>query len=427
LGFLSRRKPFELTGLVASPDGLYDGSFVAACAQWWNSEVGRRKAVRAAGHQPLSANDVRRLCAVVQPDNRPVLEAVASSAALPGRHSAAVLCLAYAFAVVIAAAAQQPRRSEVAGAWTRARSFTEDDLTELNRHYSDEGAAREYETWEPFWMATSGVFRDRLGEKLIASLRATFDDQVDRWGGAEGIDLRRSIGAPDWSMAAFDEAVRLPNFVELLFEWGGRLRLGEYYLANGEELGDYRFGHDPFDPIEHFYKEALQRYAELATQPDPPISADVKLAVKMAVAWLGDDLNQRNRLGVATAATRGYLWRTVEEGPVEFLEPELTEAIKRSFTVGDDRTADEPLAVTLYFAASQCMADDVKTRLGSIGGLIKGPRSYEKAFWDIASDFAEHGFELDEKTRRAAFDFGVCLADVEHAIAKTNLRGSTVE
>lgn len=37
---------------------------------------------------------------------------------------------------------------------------------------------------------------------------------------------------------------------------------------------------------------------------------------------------------------------------------------------------------TFYYAASQCMVDKVNSRLGSIGGLRQGPRSYEKAFID---------------------------------------------
>jgi hypothetical protein len=87
--------------------------------------------------------------------------------------------------------------------------------------------------------------------------------------------------------------------------------------------------------------------------------------------------------------------------------------------VGDDRRDDEPLGTTYYYAASQCMVDNVKTRLGSLGGLLKGPRSYEKAFWDTTDDFEERGVTLDEHTRRLAFQFGVCLADVERAIGKS--------
>jgi hypothetical protein len=62
------------------------------------------------------------------------------------------------------------------------------------------------------------------------------------------------------------------------------------------------------------------------------------------------------------------------------------------------------------------MADDVRTRLGSIGGLLHGARSYERAFYDTLRDFDEQGLTLDEGTRRLAFQFGVSLADVESAL-----------
>lgn len=68
---LFRRQPgFQLTGLAASPDGLYDGSYVVACASWWNHEVESRGNMRSAGHSPFAGKEVRQLCAVVQPENR---------------------------------------------------------------------------------------------------------------------------------------------------------------------------------------------------------------------------------------------------------------------------------------------------------------------------------------------------------------------
>ncbi len=363
------------------------------------------------------------LCRVVQPENRAVFTAVASAVSLPGRQSAAVLSLGYALALVVDAGAGQTRdAAQAAAAWKQARPFTESDLIELDRHYSEEGAAREYQTWAPFWLAAPTAFADRVGPRLIASARAVFDDQVDRWGAAEGTDLRRSVGAPDWSMISFDENAGLPNFVELLFDWGGRLRLGERFLAEEIDLADERFGYDEFDPIDHFYDEAIERYAALASQSPPPISEDIDLAVQMGTAWLGETLDQKAGHAISTTVIRAYLWRTAEQGPVSFMEPELTEAVTRSFDVGDDRREDELLGLTLYYAASQCMVEKVKTRFGSLGGLLKGPRSYEKAFWDTTNDFQEHGLELDEDNRRLAFGFGICLADSERVLKNSALR-----
>jgi len=236
--------------------------------------------MRSAGYRLFTADEVRQLCAVVQPENRRAFEAFASGLTLPGRHSAAVLCLAYALALVIDAGAGQTRdEADAAAAWTQARPFTETDLTELQRHYGEEGAAHEYEMWTPYWMAAPTVFSDRIGPKLIASARAAFDDQVNRWAAAEGSDLRPSIGAPDYSLIAFDENAGLPKFVQLLFEWGGRLRLGERFLAEGIDLTEVRFSHDEVNYIDHLYQEAFERYVDIASQADP-VGEDVELAAR---------------------------------------------------------------------------------------------------------------------------------------------------
>jgi hypothetical protein len=420
VALFARRKPaFRLTGLVASPDGLYDGSFIAACAHWWNSEVETRREMKAAGHRAFSSDEARRLLAVVQSENRPMLEAVASGVSIPGRQSTAVLSLAYAVALVVEAGVGQARDAEQAAAtWVQPRPFTEGDLTELQRHYNEEGAAREYELWAPYWIAAATVFGERIGPKLIVSARSVFDDQVERWGVAEGMDLRRSVGAPDYSLLSFDENAGLPDFVQLLFEWGGRLRLGERFLADGVDLADERFGYDEFDPIDHFYDEAYERYVEIASQPNP-VGEDIELAVRCGAAWLGEGKSDGEQLAISTAAIRGYLWRTVENGAIGFLEPELSEAVERSLAVGDDRALDEPFGLTLYYAASQCMADGVKTRLGSLGGLIQGPKSYEKAFYATTGSFDEQGLDLDEEAKRHAFQFGVSLADSERVLTRS--------
>lgn len=418
----ARTPPFQLTGLVASPDGLYEGSFVVACARWWNHEVEERPEMRLAGHRAFTTEEVRQLCEVVQPENRRMFEAIASAVSLPGRHSAAVLSLAYAFALVVEAGRvqQQLDAAEVTASWTQAPPFTGQHWTELERHYSAEGAASEYAQWTPFWIAAPTAFDDRVGPKLIASAQATFDDQVNRWSAAEGFDLRRSIGAPDYSLTASYDNARLPNFVELLFEWGGRLRLGEWFLAAGSDLTDQRFHHDKYDIIDHLYDEALQRYIEIASQPDP-VGAEIEFAVRCCASWLGKGKPDREPPAISTTAVRGYLWRTVERAPIDGLEPELSQAIKNSRSVGDDRGPDERFGLTLYYAASQCMAEEVKTRLGSLGGWLQGPKSYEKAFYDTTDDFEEQGIELDEDTKRAAFQFGVCLADAERVLTRSKV------
>ena len=415
--FVKRKPAFRLTGLVASPDGLYDGSFVVACAGWWNHEVGSRPDMSA--YRLLTDADVRRLCRAVQPENRRFFEAVASGCSLHGRHSTAVLCLAYALALVVdAGAIQALGEDERATRWTQAPPFTETDVTELQRHYSQEGATRRYELWPPYWMASATAFDDRIGPTLISSARTVFDDQVDRWAAAEGEDLRSSIGAPDYTLVTFGENVEPANFVQLLFEWGGRLRLGERLRADGVDLTDIRFSYDDSSYIERLYQETLERYLELNTQPSP-VDEDVALAVRCGVNWLGDGKDEPQRLAVSAAAVRGYLWRTVENSARGLLEPELSQAVERSRTVGDDRGPDEPIGITLYYAASQCMTDDVQTWLGSLGGLVQGRKSFEKAFYDTTRDFEEQGLKVDETTRRLAFHFGVCLFDVEQVLKRT--------
>lgn len=425
LAFLKWRQVFQLTGLVASPDGLYDGSFLVGCARWWNHEVESGSKLQSAGYQPFSTDDIRRLCAIPQPENRAVLEGIASALSWPGRLSAAVLSLAYAFAVIVEAAACQVLDEFSDAVWEQARPFTESDITELERHYSMDGVVREYARWMPYWQHAQTLFPERVAAKTIRSLRATFDDQVDRWSAAEGFNLRRSIGKPDYSMMAADENAGLPNFVELLFEWGGRLRLGERLLAQGWDLRALRFSRDEDEFIDHLYDEAFGRFAELAAQ-ESPVSSDIDRAIVGCVGWLGAELSYTEQLAIRTTATRGYLWRTVEGGPVRLLEPELSEAVDRSLTIGEGRSPDEPFALTLYYAAVQCVVDGVvNTRRGSIGGFLKGAKFYEKALMDTTSDFEEHGLTLDETTQRLAFQFGVSLADVERVLTARRAPGET--
>ena len=52
------------------------------------------------------------------------------------------------------------------------------------------------------------------------------------------------------------------------------------------------------------------------------------------VPWLGDKLKDSARLGISTVAVRVYLGRTVEHGPIHFLEPHLTEAKPRIGVIG---------------------------------------------------------------------------------------------
>jgi hypothetical protein len=420
MGLLRRSQAFALRGLIASPDGLYDGSFIAASIAWWNDLVENNSAVRSAGYAPLTKEDFLLLAHVPQPENRRLFEGLASAISLPGRLSAAVLCLAYAMAVIVEAAAARALGDEEEPVWQPAAVIANDQFDELSLHFSAEGWAREIDQWLPYWHQARNFLGDRAGDKIVGSLTKTFDDQVDRWAVAEGVDLRNSVGAPDAALVAAqeDDRIRFATFVDLLFEWGGRLRLAERLIANGNDLRDLRYERDESDFIQHLYSEAYERYVELAAEPDP-VSADVQLAVRCLVEWIGADLTDGEQLALSTTAVRGYLWRTVEGGAVGFLEPELTETVTRSLTVGDDRGPNEPLGLRLYYAASQCIADGVNTRLGSLGGLMQGPRMYEMAFSDTTSDFAEHGLAVEDGKQRTAFQFGVCLADAERVLAPT--------
>lgn len=420
MALLKRKPRFQLSGLVAGADGLYDGSFVTACCRWWNQEVTTRGDVQRAGYRPFAPDEVRQLAEIPLPEGRPMLEAVASNVSLAGRQSNAAIALAYAFAVVIEAAAAQVLDEDFPAEATRTRApraMTADELTDLSRHYSDEGVAREYDRWAPYWHLARSLLADKVAEKTIRSLKAAFDDQVDRWGAAEGgLQVRTILGAPDYSIFSADESLGLPNCVELLFEWGGRLRLGERLITEGLDFADLRFVSDEFNFIDHLYDEAYDRYIKLASQDPPPISEDVAMAAELSASWLGEELDEHAQIGFMTAVIRAYFWRTVEDGAVGHLEPELSSAVKASHAVGEDRSPDEPRGITLYFAASQCMVDKVPLRLGSIGGLIEGPRSFERAFWDTLYNFDELEFHLDEDTRRQAFQFGVGLADSERVL-----------
>jgi hypothetical protein len=362
--------------------------------------------------------DVRRLLAVAQPENRPIFEAVASSVSFPGRLSGAVLCLAYAFALVVETAA-----SQVDAEWPddlkRARPFTDEDLVELHLHYSEEGWAKEYDMWPLFRKRVTRWFSDRACAPIVDSLTASFNDQVDRGTAAEKAwDLRKSMASPDWVLYTADGS-GMPTFLDALFEWGVRFRLGERLIAEGCDLKTLRFDtSDPTDINNILYEEAWERYAPLAAEQNP-VSPDVESAVRAGTDWLAKDFSATDRLVISTTAVRGYLWRSVEHGPVALREnQELSEAVERSRTFGDGRRQDEPVGMTLYYAAVQCMADGLSPRQGSIGGLISGARNYERAFWDTTSDLEEIGLKPHEKTVRLAFAFGVWLADAERILTQ---------
>ena len=58
MALFGRRKPaFQVSGLVCSADGLYDGSFVVACAQWWNHEIQAHPEMGRAGYRAFSADE----------------------------------------------------------------------------------------------------------------------------------------------------------------------------------------------------------------------------------------------------------------------------------------------------------------------------------------------------------------------------------
>lgn len=421
MGLLKRRPSFQLSGLGGSGDGLYDGSFIAACVRWWNHLVDERADLRKHGYRPIGGEDVRRLTAVPPADGAKALRAMAAHVAMDARLSNAAIALAYAFAIVVEAAAAQLDEEPSEANWLPAEALTGDDLTELALHYSQEGWAREIDQWSPYWKLIEGFFPDKVGSKVVASLTKTFDDQVDRWSAAEGFDLRRSIGGPDFALisADTDAPVRLPNFVELLFEWGGRIRLAERLITEGYDLKEIRYQTDSLNPIDYFYEEAFERYLELAGQSPPPISKDAERAAISCLAWLEDGLDQQQRLGVSTAAIRGYLWRRAEQTSGQFLEPALSTAVEKSRMNGECRGPDEPFALTLAQGALECLRGDVHLRFGSVGGILQGPRSFEKAMIDTTDDFDEHGIVLDEKTLRQAWEFGVAVFEVERVLLRS--------
>jgi hypothetical protein len=416
MSLLKRKPAFQLSGLLASPDGLYDGSFLSQCALWWDHELQQESKLGSIGCRPFTSNDLARLRETVQPDNRVAFAAVADGVSIPGRTSQAVLSLAYAFALVIEHAMPDADSSLIG---VQSPKFTADDLTELGRHYSEEGWAREFDQWAPFWKVIGEAFPSKIGDRLVAALRRAFDDQVDRWSAAENLALRKSIGAPDFSLISAEpgEGVRFHNFVELLFEWGGRLRLGENILSSGDDLRDHRFTHEPgISYTDHLFDEAYARYIEIA-RLDTPVKADVERA---AIIWsqTHEDAaaTSDHQELILTAVIRGYIWRSVENGPVSFVEPQLSAAVATSRSVGDHRSADEPLSVTLYYAALQQMIDGVRTPFGSIGGMLEGPKNYEKAYFATTRDFPDYGIEIEEADQRQAFQFGACLADAERVL-----------
>ena len=85
-----------------------------------------RAKLRSDGHRPLEADDVHRLCAVVQPENRRAFEVVPSTFSVPGRFSAAILSLACALSLVVEAGASQSVDDETV--WSQARPFTDEEL-----------------------------------------------------------------------------------------------------------------------------------------------------------------------------------------------------------------------------------------------------------------------------------------------------------
>ncbi len=204
--------------------------------------------------------------------------------------------------------------------------------------------------------------------------------------------------------------------MDLLFEWGGRLRLGESLIAEGADLNSPRFESGAiFDLADHLFDEALDRYLQLERGYDPS-GTEIGRAVTELHLFLSGRYPDSDALAIGTAALRGYLWRSVEQGPVTFLELELSEAVRRSRTLGEGRSPSEPISVTLANAVVQCIADGVRQRLGAIGGLISCPRHYEMALAQLTDDFGDLRLTIGDNARREAFRYGVLLADVERVI-----------
>jgi hypothetical protein len=65
------------------------------------------------------------------------------------------------------------------------------------------------------------------------------------------------------------------------------------------------------------------------------------------------------------------------------------------------------------------MKGDVHLRFGSVGGMLQGSRSFERAMIDTTEDFEEHGIVLDQKTLRQAWEFGVAVYEVERVLLRS--------
>lgn len=171
------------------------------------------------------------------------------------------------------------------------------------------------------------------------------------------------------------------------------------------------------DEVDRQFDSARRRYLELASRPELPVSAEVELAARMAAERLGGTLDPERCSALFTTVVRAYLWRSVEDGPVGHMEPRLNDAVEQSFNAAlDRRSPDDPTGVFFYYAAMQCIADEVPVWWGSIGGVARGQESYERAFRETTDNYEMRGRDVDEDKKREAFHFGTCLADSERIL-----------
>ena len=116
-----------------------------------------------------------------------MFEAVASDVSLPGRQSTAVLSLAYAFSVVTEAAVGQVLGDFPDAVWEQARPSLHggrlDRTGEPLRRGCDGGQVRYVDALLAVY--SDAPFPTSSVQKVMQSLRAAFDDQVDRWSAAE--------------------------------------------------------------------------------------------------------------------------------------------------------------------------------------------------------------------------------------------------
>ena len=220
--------------MLASPDGLYDGQFLTATARWWNQLLEADSDFGKYDFPKFDAERASRLVAVPNEKNRKLFAAVAESLAGSGTLAASALSLAYALAVTFETGGYGLSWDDPSYvAWRMGDEISVENFERFSKHYEIGADDIGLEPMVPYWYFQENMLESALCALAARACRWAFDDQVKRWGKAEGFDLSKSIGAPDYAMISVQDADApssgLPTFVDLLFDWGGRLRHFEHW------------------------------------------------------------------------------------------------------------------------------------------------------------------------------------------------------